>query len=87
MLYPGRSAISAATGAHTFQLCVLKPGVNNIWGDKTVGRGCLPDIVVKEADFPRLVQIYGRTLTIAAPVEGRVSVSVTAHPDDFPVAL
>lgn len=87
LLYSGRSVISAATGAHTFQLCILKPGVRNLWGDKTVGRGCLPDVVVKDGDFPMLLQIYGRTLTIATPVDGRVSVSVMAYPEELPVAL
>jgi hypothetical protein len=86
-LYSEMSVISAASGAHTFQLCILRPGVRNIWGDKTVGRGCLPDIVVKDGDFPRRLQIYGRTLAIAAPVDGRVSVSVTACPEDLPVEL
>ena len=86
-LYPARSGISAATGAHTFQLCILKPGVRNIWGDKTVGRGCLQDIVVKDGEFPRLLTIYGRTLTIAAPADGRVAVSMTARPEDLPAVL
>jgi hypothetical protein len=87
LIYSKRSVISAAAGAHTFQLCILKTGVRNIWGDKTVGRGCLPDVVVKDSEFPRQMKVYGRTLTIDAPVDGVVPVSVTAHPEDLPVAL
>ncbi len=87
LLYSARSVISAASGSHTFQLCILRPGVKNIWGDKTEGRGCLPNIVVKDGEFPRRLQIYGRTLEIAAPVDGKVSVSVSACPQDLPVDL
>ncbi|MCC7200447.1 MAG: hypothetical protein IT483_13125 [Gammaproteobacteria bacterium] len=87
LLYSARSVISAASGSHTFQLCILRPGVKNIWGDKTEGRGCLPNIVVKDGEFPRRLQIYGRTLEIAAPVDGKASVSVSAFPQDLPVDL
>ena len=81
------SALSTASGTHRFQLCVLRTDDRNLWGDKTHDRGCLPDIVVKDGEFPRQLQIYGRTLTIAAPVEGKVPVSVTANPEDVPAAL
>jgi hypothetical protein len=87
LLYTERSVISAATGVHTFHLCILKPGVSNVWGDQTVFRGCMPDIVVKEGDFPGRVNIYGRTVEIAAPVDGKASVSVTAAAEDLPAAL
>ena len=86
-LYPAGSALSTASGTHRFQLCVLRTDDRNLWGDKTHDRGCLPDIVVKDGQFPRQLQIYGRTLTIAAPVDGKVPVSVTAHPEDVPAAL
>jgi len=86
-LYPAGSALSAASGTHRFQLCVLRPDDRNLWGDKTHDRGCLPDIVVRDGEFPKQLQLYGRTLTIAAPVDGKVAVSVTAHPEDVPALL
>jgi len=86
-MYSRRSVISAATGAHSFQLCILKPGVRNIWRDKTVDCGCLPNINVKDGDFPKRLQVYGRTLEIAAPVDGKVTVSMTAVTEDLTVEL
>ena len=56
-------------------------------GDKTVGRGCLPKIIVKDGEFPKRLQIYGRTLEIAAPVNGKVSVSMTSLTEDLSVEL
>lgn len=86
-LYSGRSVLSAASGKHTFRLCILKPDVRNIWGDKTAGAGCLPDVVVRDGEFPLSLPLFGRTLTIAAPADGKVAVSVTAYPEDLPVSL
>lgn len=86
-LYPAGSVISGAGASHRFQLCILRPDDRNLWGDKTHDRGCLPDIVVKDGDFPRRLQVYGRTLEIAAPADGRVAVSVTACPEDLPAEL
>lgn len=87
LFYPARSAMSVAGGAHRFQLCVLRPDDRNLWGDKTHNRGCLPDIMVRDQEFPKRTRVYGRTLEIAAPADGKVMVSVTAYPEDLPAEL
>ena len=55
--------------------------------DKTIGRGGLTNIIVKDGDLPEPLQVCGRTLEIAAPVDGKVSVSMTAVTEDLAVEL
>jgi hypothetical protein len=87
LFYPSGSAMSAVGGTHRFQLCVLRQNDMNLWGDKTHDRGCLPQIVVRNGEFPKRMALFGRSLEIATSAEGTVVVSVTPLGEDLPVAL
>ena len=75
------------TGVSRFELCVLQPDNRNIWGDKAVGRGCLPAISIGDHDFPRAVPIYGRTLTFLSRDADGVTIAVTGADADLPARL
>lgn len=84
LFYRGHAALR---GASAFELCVLRPDNRNLWGDKTVARGCLPMITIGDADYPRKLSIYGRTLTFVSRDAEGVTVSVTGATTDTPARL
>jgi hypothetical protein len=75
------------TGRSRFELCVLHPDNRNPWGDKTVGRGCLPPIDIGDGEFPREVSAYGRTLRFLSRDAEGARVVVAGAPADMPVRL
>lgn len=74
-------------GVSRFELCVLRPNNKNLWGDKTVARGCLPAISIGDTQYPRDVAVYGRTLTFLSRDANSVHVAITGADSDMAVRL
>jgi len=70
-----------------FELCVLRTNNRNIWGDKTVARGCLPAINIGDGQFPRSVPIFGRTLTFLSRDGEGARIAITGADNDIAVRL
>lgn len=84
LFYASRAEV---TGRNTFQLCVLRPDNRNIWGDKTVARGCLPSVTMGDNDFPRGLALYGRNIMFKSRDGAGVRISVSGADADVPVRL
>jgi hypothetical protein len=74
-------------GRSQFQLCVMREGVKNIWGDATHARGCLPTISIKDGGEPVSLSLYGRNIVISAPEVGVGKVTMSAQPKPVQVEL
>ncbi len=74
-------------GVSQFELCVLDTNNQNLWGDKTFGRGCLPTMSIGDGELPREVSAYGRTLKFLSRDAEGVRVSVTGVEADLPARL
>ena len=83
-LYDNRAELAQT---NRFQLCVMREGVKNIWGDATVARGCLPTITIKDGGNPISIDLYGRNIIISVPAVGLGSIALTAQADAIPVEL
>jgi hypothetical protein len=70
-----------------FQLCVMREGVKNIWGDATHARGCLPTISIKDGGDPVSLTLYGRKIVVSVPTIGVGNITLTAQPDAIAVEL
>lgn len=75
------------TGVSRFQLCVLHADNRNLFSDKSVARGCLPDITIGDSEYPRSIPIYGRTLTFLSRDADGAKVAITGAEADTPVRL
>lgn len=70
-----------------FQLCVMRDGVENIWGDATHGRGCLPSITINDGGNPVSFDLFGRSIVISMPQLTVGSIKISARTDAVPVEL
>ena len=78
---------SELVGVSQYQLCVMRDAVQNIWGDKSVARVCLPALSIKDGAEPRTIVLYGRTFRFASPVAGTATLTVSAQPNPIPAEL
>ena len=78
---------SGIIGGSTFELCVLRANNRNLWGDKNVARGCLPQFLIRDGAFPKMVPVLGREILFLARDAKSVTVTVSAADADQPVRL
>tara|TARA_R110001606_G_scaffold56104_6_gene136133 strand:- start:2649 stop:3347 length:699 start_codon:yes stop_codon:yes gene_type:complete len=82
--YYSRSGI---TGAHRFQICVMRQPGNNIWDDQKEGRACQPAIKVENDAFPKTLLIYGRTVTLQSFDGEKINLRISGFDKDFDILL
>ena len=83
-LYENRAEIVKQS---RFQLCVMRDGLQNVWGDATHGRGCLPSISIKDGGNPVSLNLYGRDVVISMSQVGVGTIKISGRADAVPVEL